>query len=34
MATIFMSYSHADEALPDELEKHPSGLRRQGLITT
>lgn len=29
-----MSYSHADEALRDELEKHLAGLRRQGVITT
>ena len=29
-----MSYSHADEALRDELEKHLAGLLRQGVITT
>ena len=29
-----MSYSHADEALRDQLEKHLSGLRRQGVIST
>lgn len=32
MPTIFFSYSHADEALRDELEKHLSILKRQGLI--
>jgi len=26
MATIFFSYSHADEALRDQLEKHLSAL--------
>ena len=30
----FMSYSHADEALRNELEKHLAGLFRQGVITT
>jgi cellulose biosynthesis protein BcsQ len=30
---IFFSYAHADEALLDELEKHLSILRRQGVIT-
>lgn len=34
MAAIFMSYSHSDEGLRDELEKHLSGLRRQGVIST
>lgn len=34
MASVFMSYSHTDEALRDELEKHLAGLRRQGVITT
>lgn len=29
-----MSYSHTDEQLRDELEKHLAGLRRQGWITT
>jgi hypothetical protein len=29
-----MSYSHADEELRDELEKHLAGLRRQGVIST
>jgi len=32
MATIFFSYSHADENLRDQLEKHLSALKRQGLI--
>ena len=34
MTQVFMSYSHADEALRDELEKHLAGLLRQGVITT
>ena len=34
MASVFMSYSHTDEQLRDELEKHLAGLRRQGVITT
>lgn len=34
MLHVFMSYSHADENLRDELEKHLAGLRRQGVITT
>lgn len=34
MATLFFSYSHADEALRDQLEKHLSGLQRQGIITS
>src|SRR4051794_30257106 len=34
MATLFLSYSHADEALRDELAKHLSTLRREGLIRT
>ena len=34
MLHVFMSYSHADEDLRDELEKHLAGLRRQGTITT
>lgn len=34
MAKIFFSYSHADEALRNELEKHLSILKRQGLIET
>ena len=32
MATLFFSYSHADEDLRDQLETHLSGLRRQGLV--
>lgn len=34
MAHVFMSYSHRDEDLRDELEKHLTGLKRQGVITT
>jgi hypothetical protein len=34
MAKIFFSYSHTDESLRDELEKHLSILKRQGLIET
>ena len=34
MLHVFMSYSHVDETLRNELEKHLSGLRRQGVITT
>ena len=34
MAHVFISYSHADEALRNELEKHLAGLLRQGVITT
>ena len=34
MATIFFSYSHADEALRDRLEVHLSLLKRQGVIET
>jgi len=30
---IFYSYSHKDEALRDELEKHLSILKRQGVIS-
>lgn len=30
---VFMSYSHADEDLRNELEKHLAGLKRQGAIT-
>jgi hypothetical protein len=33
MATLFLSYSHRDEGLRDQLETHLSGLRRQGFIT-
>jgi len=32
VATLFFSYSHADEDLRDQLETHLSGLRRQGLV--
>jgi hypothetical protein len=32
MAKVFFSYSHRDEALRDELEKHLSILQRQGFI--
>jgi hypothetical protein len=34
MANIFFSYSHVDEALRDELEKHLTILKRQGFIDT
>lgn len=34
MASIFFSYSHADEKLRDELEVHLSMLKRQGVIET
>ncbi len=34
MPSLFFSYSHRDETLRDELEKHLSTLRRQGIITT
>lgn len=34
MTKIFMSYSHKDEALRDELEVHLSMLKRQGLVST
>ena len=33
MAAIFMSYTHTDETLRNELEKHLSGLRRQEVIS-
>jgi len=32
MPSVFFSYSHADEALRDQLEKHLSLLKRQGVI--
>ena len=32
MATLFFSYSHADEGLRDQLEKHLAALQRQGVI--
>jgi len=34
MAKVFFSYSHRDEPLRDELEKHLSILKRQGFIET
>src|SRR3981081_1929616 len=34
MATLFFSYSHRDEALRDQLEKHLTMLKRQGFIET
>lgn len=34
MATLFFSYSHADEAFRDRLEKHLSALKRLGSIST
>lgn len=34
MTTLVFSYSHADEALRNELEKHLSPLKRMGKITT
>ena len=34
MASVFFSYSHADEALRDQLEKHLTMLKRQGAIET
>lgn len=34
MPSVFFSYSHADEALRDELEKQLSMLKRQGVIET
>ena len=33
MAKVFISYSHADEELRNELEKHLAALRHQGVIT-
>jgi RNA polymerase sigma factor (sigma-70 family) len=32
LATLFFSYSHRDESLRDEIEKHLTMLKRQGLI--
>lgn len=32
MATVFFSYSHRDEGLRDELDKHLAALKHQGLI--
>ncbi|RAK66366.1 toll/interleukin-1 receptor domain-containing protein [Phenylobacterium kunshanense] len=34
MASVFFSYSHADEALRDQLEKQLALLKRQGVIET
>lgn len=34
MSKVFMSYSHKDENLRDELETHLSMLKREGLIST
>lgn len=34
MPTVFFSYSHADEALRDQLEKQLAMLKRQGIIET
>lgn len=34
MVRLFFSYSHKDEALRDELEKHLAILKRQGVIST
>lgn len=34
MATIFFSYSHADEKLRDQLDVHLAALKRQGIIET
>ena len=34
MSSVFFSYSHADEALRDDLEKHLSQLKREGAIST
>ncbi len=34
MASVFISYSHSDEALQNKLETHLAGLHRQGIITT
>ena len=34
MASVFISYSHADEELRQKLGKHLAGLRRQGVIST
>jgi hypothetical protein len=34
MPILFLSYSHADEALRDQLEKHLSSLKREGVISS
>jgi TIR domain-containing protein len=33
VASLFFSYSHADEGFRDQLETHLAGLRRQGVIS-
>lgn len=33
MLSVFFSYSHADEALRNELEKHLAVIKHQGLIS-
>jgi TIR domain-containing protein len=34
VSTLFFSYSHADQDLRDQLEKHLSGLQRRGVISS
>jgi hypothetical protein len=34
MPSVFFPYSHADEALPDQLDKQLAMLNRQGVIET
>jgi hypothetical protein len=34
VATLFFSYSHVDESLRNQLEKHLAALKRQGLLDT
>jgi hypothetical protein len=34
VASVFFSYSHADEDLRNQLEKHLSALKHQGLLET
>ncbi|QVL48677.1 MAG: toll/interleukin-1 receptor domain-containing protein [Thiocapsa sp.] len=34
MASVFLSYAHEDEGLRDQLEKHLSPLKREGVIET
>jgi TIR domain len=34
LAILFFSYSHADEALRDQLETHLASLKRQGVISS
>jgi hypothetical protein len=33
VASLFFAYSHADEGIRDQLEKHLAGLRRRGVIS-